>query len=176
MKENDVINLMPIEESTRGIVNDILNEDSEERIKNLVQAFNLNQYKKNAVRILKLETLLDKVSDQILERFNTRQGEFSNSDLMNYMTVVQNSIDRANKSLNKIEEMPVIQINQINVQPDTSPELDRESRAKVDNAIKAIMKRLKLEEQETQPEIIIEEKEETIKDGTTPALLNSEEE
>ena len=74
-----------------------------------------------------------------IERFEKRPGEFSNTDLINYMNTVQNAIDRANKSLNLIDEAPAITLNQVNVNVE-DPVLNRESREKITNAINALLK------------------------------------
>ena len=87
-------------------------ENDIDKVKDLTHLFNLNQAKKNVLRVLKLNSLLDKVSDQMIERFTKQPGAFSNSDLLNYMQVTQSAIDRANKALNLVDETPAIQINQ----------------------------------------------------------------
>lgn len=47
----------------------------------------------------------------MIERFDKRPGEFSNSDLLSYLQVTQAAIDKATKSLNLVEETPLIQVN-----------------------------------------------------------------
>ena len=88
---------------------------------------------------MRLNGLLDKVSDQMIERFEERPGEFSNADLLNYMQVVQASIDRANKSLNLVNEAPAISLNQNNVTVNIIDTFDRESKEKITNAIQGIL-------------------------------------
>ena len=116
--------------------------DDVDKIKDLTHLFNVQNAKKNALRIVKLNGLLDKVSDQAIERFEKRPGEFSNKDLLDYMTVVQNSIDRSTKALN-LEEQPLIQINQntseVNVNLGENS-MNRESREKVLNAVNMLLK------------------------------------
>lgn len=157
LDSEDIINLIPLNKSTTDLAQKIINENNLEKIQDLTHLFNVNQAKKNAIRIIKLNSLLDTVSDQIIERFKRRPGEFSNSDLLNYMNVVQSSIDRASKALNLIDEAPAIQVNQvnINVQQEDSI-LSRDSRDKVTDAIKAILKKINCEDNESQEPIIIE--------------------
>ena len=146
---------------------------------NLTHLFNLNQAKKNVLRILKLNQLLDKVSDQMIERFEKRPGEFSNADLLNYMQVAQSAIDRANKSLNLVDETPAIQINQQNIIMDKEI-LDKDSRDRVTDAVNAILNKINKMKNEEQKEDIIELIEEEKAEDTTnqPAdetkLLNEE--
>ena len=150
LETQDLIDLIPLKSSTNEIAQKIISEDNIDNIQNLTHLFNLNQAKKNVLRIMKLEELLDGVSDQMISRIQNRAGEFSNSDLLNYMNVVQASIDRANKSLNLIDETPAIQLNQVNINVNEDDILSRESRDKVAEAIKAIMSKI------NKPEPVIE--------------------
>lgn len=153
---DDVINMVPLDNSTADIAQKIIAEDNIENVKNLTHLFNLNQSKKNVLRVLKLNNLLDKVQDQMIERFEKKPGEFSNADLLNYMQVAQSAIDRANKSLNLVDETPSITMNQVNVNISEDPVLNRESREKVTEAIAAIMKKLNMKE-EPETEVVIEQ-------------------
>lgn len=142
MDEKDIINMIPLTESTNQLAQQILDENDTKKVQDLTHLFNLNQAKKNVIRVIKLNELLDKVSDQMIERFTKRADEISHSDLLSYMQVVQSSIDRANKSLNLVDETPAIQVNQVNINMPEPELLDRDSRAKVTEAIKAILQRV----------------------------------
>lgn len=161
MNENEVGKLFSIDAKLGDVVNDIVEEDNIENLKKLMQLFNLNQAKKNALRVMKLNSLLDKVQDSMIDRFEKRPGEFSNTDLINYMNTVQSAVDRANKSLTLIDESPIITLNQVNVNVNEDPVLNRESREKITNAINALMK-LNLNNNEDVPpnEVIVEENKE----------------
>lgn len=154
MDDKDLEGLIRLDSDADEIANKIMQETDDSNIKNLTHLFNLNQAKKNALRILKLNSLLDKVSDQMIERFEQRPGEFSNNDLLNYMTVVQSSIDRANKQLNLIDEMPAITLNQVNVSMENM--LDRESRSKITEAVNKILQMASTEEKRIVEDIIVE--------------------
>lgn len=150
-KELDKIN-----KGTEELVTQIVDENDLDKLKNITQLFNVNQAKKNALRIIKLNSLLDSVSDQMMERFEKRAGEFTNKDLLDYMTVVQNAIDRANKSLNLIDETPAISINN-NVNISVEDSFDRQSRAKITEAVQAILARINNEELTNVIEVDFEE-------------------
>lgn len=143
---DDLISVIPLDNQTAKVTNELIEEQDLDKVKNLTKLFNLNQAKRNAIRVMKLNSLLDKVSDQMIERFNKKPGEFSNKELLDYMTVVQSTIDRANKSIELVDQTPAIVINQQNnqVNIDTSPVLDRESRMRVVEAVKGIMNTLNL--------------------------------
>lgn len=176
----DVINLIPLDSKTNELAENILNETDIDKVKDLTHLFNLNQAKKNVLRILKLNSLLDKVSDQMIERFEKRPGEFSNADLLNYMQVTQNAIDRANKALNLVDETPAIQINQVVINDNDT--LDRESRTKIRDAVNAILqksKQLELDKQIDYIEVPVVDTNETVSNNTvepTYNILNEEDE
>jgi hypothetical protein len=113
---------------------------------------------------MKLNQLLDKVSDQMIERFDKTPDNFSNADLLNYMQVTQSAIDRANKSLNLVDETPAIQVNtqiNVNANADGLDLLDRESKGRVAEAIKGILNKIQ-SMNNTDLNDIIEVKEEPI--------------
>ena len=130
--------LVQLEESTKEVVNNIIATDDSDEFKNLIDLFNLNQSKKNALRVAKLNELLDKIEDQAIERFNKNPGQMSNRDLLDYLEAIQDSIDRSNKYIGEAKAEPMIQVNTITVNNDTN-ELDRESREKVIEVVKALI-------------------------------------
>lgn len=138
LDSKDIVDLIPLDKSTNNIAQQIINEENLDKIQNLTHLFNINQAKRNVLRVMKLNSLLDKVSDQMIERFDAKPGEFSNNDLLNYMNVVQSSIDRANKQLNLVDEAPQISLTQVNVNVEENA-LNRESRAKITEAVNKIL-------------------------------------
>lgn len=177
---DDLVNIIPLNKDISDVTQKIIEENDVDRLKNLTSLFNVNQAKKNALRVIKLNSLLDKVSDEMIARFEKHPGEFSNADLLNYLQVTQSAIDRANKSLGLIDEASPIQFNQVNVNVKTD-ELDRESKEKVADAIKAIMNRLgKLPKEEDSTVSLIQDNNEDaiiIDDSNQQSnLLNGEEE
>ena len=132
-----------VDQETNEIAQKILNEDNIDNLKNLTALFNLNQAKKNVIRVLKLSGLHDSVTNNIIERFEKHPGEFSNDELIKYLSVIESSIEKAQKSLGMVETAPTIQFNQQNnvniVVGDDGVELDRESRQRVMDAINQIL-------------------------------------
>lgn len=140
----DAVDVIPLDKKTTVLAQEIIDEEDLDRVKSLTTLFNLNQAKKNVLRIIKLNSLLDKVSNQMIERFEKKPGEFSNGDLLEYLTVTQSAIDRAQKSLDLVDDTPAIQLqqnNQVNINLGDS--LDRESKERVTDAVKAILARIK---------------------------------
>ena len=176
----DLISVIPLDNQTAKVTNELIEEQDLDKVKNLTKLFNLNQAKRNAIRVMKLNSLLDKVSDQMIERFNKKPGEFSNKELLDYMTVVQSTIDRANKSIELVDQTPAIVINQQNnqVNIDNSPVLDRESRMRVVEAVKGIMNTLNLKNVPEQIQEIseFEENEEDFNDNIVHVIEQNNQE
>lgn len=140
--EEKTVQSIPLDTKTQEIADRIIQEEDADKIRDLTHLFNLNQAKKNVLRVMKLNSLLDKVSDTMIDRFEKRPGEFSNKDLLDYMQVTQNQIDRANKSLDIVKDAPAISFNQNNQVNIIADGLDRESKGRVADAIKAILQRV----------------------------------
>lgn len=145
------INTLPLKESTKDIINKIINENDVEKIKDLSKAFNINQVKKNLVRVVKLGNLMDKVEDQAIARIEQRPDEISNKELLDYLQVIQNSIDKSQKSIETIDATPMVQFNnqEINVNMETKA-LDRDSKERV---LEVVQKLVKFTQQPQEPEI-----------------------
>lgn len=139
------LNVQPLDEKTREIAQKIIETEDVDKVKDLTALFNLNSQKRNVMRVMKMNSLLDKVTDQVVERFEKTPHNFSNDDLIKYMQVTENAIERANKNLNLVEETPAIkyqQNNQVNINIGQDIQLDREGRNRVTDAVAAIIKRL----------------------------------
>lgn len=142
MSEELSLSTEGLDAKTHQIAHKIINEDNIDTVKDLTHLFNLNQAKKNVLRVMKLNGLLDTVSDKIIERFEKYPDNFSNDDLIKYMQVTESAIEKANKQLNLVDDTPAIQLqqnNQVNVNIIDS--YDRESKDRVMEAIKSILSR-----------------------------------
>ena len=134
------LDLSPLDERTREIAQSILDEQDVERVKDLTSLFNLNAQKRSVMRVIKMNELLDKVTDQVMERFEKTPHNFSNDDLIKYMQAAEGAIDKANKNLHLVEETPPIQLmqnNQVNINIDSG--LDRDGRERVMEAVRAVL-------------------------------------
>ena len=132
--------LINIDDSTKEVVDDIVNTNDPEEFKDLVSLFNLNQSKKNALRIVKLNELLDKIENTAIDRFNKKPDQMSNQELLDYLKAIENSIDRSQKYVNEVETKPMIQLNQQNnININAGDNLSRESKEKVLEVIKSLL-------------------------------------
>ena len=131
------LNLVPLDTQTRDIAQQILDEQDIDKVKDLTTLFNLNAQKRNVMRVIKMNKLLDEVTDKVMERFEKTPDNFSNDDLIKYMQVTESAIERASKQLNLVDETPPIQLQQntlVNVYFVDS--LDREARERVMNFLR----------------------------------------
>ena len=138
------LDLTQLDEKTQQIAQEIIEEQDIDRVKDLTALFNLNAQKRNVMRVIKMNNLLDKVTDQVIERFDKRPDNFSNDDLIKYMQVTENAIDKANKNLNLVEETPPIQLmqnNQVNI--NIGSDLDRDGRERVLNTVASLIAQMK---------------------------------
>lgn len=133
--------------------NKIMSGDTPESTKDLVSLFNWNMSRKNVARILKLNGLLDNVTDQMALRLEHRADQFSNDDLLDYMKTLQGAVDSSYKQLNQVEETPMI-VHQSNTQINVNllDDFDRDAKARILAAVQAT-----LEASKKQPIEIIEE-------------------
>ena len=118
----------------------VLNAGDPNDLKDLTQLFNFNQAKKNLLRLQKLSILNDDVVSKIERRLSERPDDFSNKDLLDYLQVINNVLDKQSKSQDDVLDKPMItyqQNNQVNV--NIANDLTRESRDKITNLISEIL-------------------------------------
>lgn len=131
--------LSKIDTDSKKLIDDVLNAETTEEIKDVTQMFNLMQAKKNLLRVMQMNNVLDGVTKQMLERIDKRPGDFSNDDLVSYLNSVQNAIDKTNKTVS-IDDLPMISLNQTNnVTVSLGDTFDRDSRSRIEQAIKALL-------------------------------------
>lgn len=138
---------MPLEKAQQQVIQRILEADTKDELKKQFELFNITQGKKNALRIIKLNSLLDGVEDQAIKRFNEKPDQVSNKELLDYMQVVSAQIERSQKYIDVLEEKPMVQINkqknELNISNITiGPQLDRESKNRVKTAVAALLKEI----------------------------------
>ena len=126
-------------EYTEDVVTKLVNSQDADEIKQLTQLFNINQMKKNALRIVKLNGILDKLDNQVEERVTNNPESFSNNDLLNYVNTIQQTVTKSSQSLDGIQQIPTIQINQNNNIVNVETALPRESRQKILDVVQQIL-------------------------------------
>lgn len=142
--KNELIDTTLLDLETKDIVSQAISEKDPKKVKDLTDLFNVSINKKNMVRITKLNDLLDKTTDQAIERFEKQPDQFSNKELIDYMNAVSNISDRAVNNLKAANDAPPIQLNQqnnvsINVGGTNINELTRESRQRILDAVNSVL-------------------------------------
>ena len=136
---------LPLEEAEQQLIAKIIEAPTREDLQHQFDLFNMNQSKKNALRIIKLNNLLAKVEDQAIERFEKRPDQVSHKELLEYMNVVSGQIDRAHKQVDILTATPTInmlnQKNEVNINVG-GQDLDRDSKERVMDAISALLKQV----------------------------------
>ena len=135
-----------LDRKSEELVEKIVDEQDSDKLKDLVGLFNINQSKKNILRADIYSKLLDKISIQMVERLDKKSGEFSNKDLLDYLTAVRTAIDKSDIAPENIN-IPIIQNNtQVNVNIDSG--LSRESKERVIDAVNALLAKAKKEKEQ----------------------------
>jgi hypothetical protein len=156
-----------LKEESKAIIEQIIAETDEQKVRDLTQLFNANQNKKTMARVDKLSDLLDTITEQALTRFTARPDEISNKELFDGLKVVQDLIERGQKQVSGINETPLIQVNQqtneVNIGGSPS-NLNRDSRERVKSAVLSLLSNITTasidatqSSIEVEPEEIIEE-------------------
>ena len=119
----------------KDLIDPILEETDIDNLNDIIKLFNINLKKKNLIRSSKLSEVQDKVVEQIASRIEDRPDNFSNDDLLKYYKTIQDTLNRADSSLDNLE-VPTIQVNQ---QINVSTEFDRDSRKRIIDTVSQIL-------------------------------------
>lgn len=133
-----------LDEEENKIVHQIIEAPTQQELQAQFDLFNMAQSKKNALRIIKLNKLLDKVEDQAIERFEKRPDQVSNKELLDYMQVVSGQIDRSQQQIESLKDKPMILVKneKTEVNVNMTPELDRDAKNRVLNAVAALLQQV----------------------------------
>ena len=132
--------------SEQDILAKILDAPDRDELQKQFELFNINQSKKNALRIVKLNELLANVEDQAIERFKKRPDQVSNKELLEYMNVISGQIDRAQKHIDSISTAPPISLtaNKTDVTINVGADLDSDSKTRVMDAVAMLLSQVKV--------------------------------
>jgi len=123
----------------KSIEQQIIEEEDVDELQDLINLFNLNLKKKDIIRSAKLSELQDSVVDEMSQRVQFSPEEFSNSDLLNYHKIIQDTLSKSDNTLDSID-VPTIQINQqVNINNAENDSFDRESRQRILDVVGTIL-------------------------------------
>ena len=115
----------------------LMNANTKKELEDIVAIFNLDIAKKNLLRSAVYSDVVDKVINEMSTRIEKHPGQFSNKELLEYMTAFQNQLS---KSTIENKDVPTIAIQQ-NIVNVNNPldSFDRESKDRMREALKAIL-------------------------------------
>lgn len=133
-----------VDDQVNDVVNKLLEESDVDKAKEILKLFNMNIAKKNAVRVVKLNGLLDRINEQAIARLESHPDEVSNKDLLGYMSAVQNQLEKSSFNANSLTDLQAIQFNQqnnitINAGESGVQALSKESRDRVLAAVNEVL-------------------------------------
>lgn len=97
-----------LKQNEKEIIANIVNAQTKDELQKQFDLFNLTQSKKNAVRITKITDLMSDVEDEIYRRFHKRPDQISNKDLLEFLQVLSNQVDRSQKNVDSLENKDLI--------------------------------------------------------------------
>lgn len=133
MEENEVT----LASTTEDIVDRIKGETDQAKLKELTDLFIMNQSKKNIIRSATFNDVLDQIAEQMRMRMTHKSDEFSNKDLVDWMKVIQDTVNKTGDTVEQIKQAPSIQVNQVNINSET---LDSDSKQRVMEFIQSVMR------------------------------------
>lgn len=119
------------------LTNQIINETDTSKLNDLTKLFELNRKKKDIARANKLSNLLTMIDDEIVNRVATTPDLIKDQDLVKYMQSAQDAISAGSDAGTQITQININQTNEVNV--NNTPQLSRESRQRVLNAVQEIL-------------------------------------
>ena len=121
------------------LVNQLITTNDSSDIENIINLFNFNMKKKNILRVNTYNNLLDKVIDEVVERFDKHSDEFSNKELLDYLNSIQTFA--YNKQDLTDVQVPSITLNTINMTNNINSfdSIDVDSRKRIQDAIQNII-------------------------------------
>lgn len=149
MEDKLVTATTELKENTLDIAQQIVAETDISKVKDLTQLFNAAHIKKQVLRSLAYDDLLDHIQGQMTARIIERGDQFSNKDLLDYANSVTSHLEKAQKQISGVDDIPIIQFNQQNNTIITET-LDPESQQRVEDAIKSILQRMREPQKENE--------------------------
>ena len=139
------LNTLPLELKEKELIAKIVEAPTRDELQKQFDLFNMNQSKKNALRVVKLNSLLDKVEDQAIARFEKRPDQISNRELLEYINVISGQIDRAQKHFDAVTLAPAktVAAQKTDVTINVGTNLNRDSKERVMDAISALLKQVR---------------------------------
>lgn len=121
------------------LVNQLMVTTDSSDIEEIINLFNFNMKKKNILRVNTYNNLLDRITDEVVNRFENHSDEFSNKELLDYLNSIQSFA--YNKQVSNDVSVPSITLNTINMTNNINniDSIDIDSRKRIQDAIQKII-------------------------------------
>ena len=121
------------------LVNQLMVTTDSSGIEEIINLFNFNMKKKNILRVNTYNNLLDRITDEVVNRFEHHSDEFSNKELLDYLNSIQSFA--YNKQVSNDVSVPSITLNTINMTNNINniDSIDIDSRKRIQDAIQKII-------------------------------------
>lgn len=121
------------------LVNQLMVTTDSSDIEEIINLFNFNMKKKNILRVNTYNNLLDRITDEVVNRFEHHSDEFSNKELLDYLNSIQSFA--YNKQVSNDVSVPSITLNTINMTNNINniDSIDIDSRKRIQDAIQKII-------------------------------------
>ena len=115
----------------------LLKSTDKKEIEDIINLFNMDIIKKNAIRTSVYSDMIDRIIDEMGARIEKYPGQFSNKDLLDYLTAMQNSLTKTQVDSSSVPLIAVQNNNIINFNPLSG--FDRESKDRMRDVLKSIL-------------------------------------
>lgn len=130
-------NDLTLKSSSADLVQAVLEAEDTSELLQVQEMLNANLVRQDMIRKLHLSQVQNNVVNQMSQRMEHRADEVSTKDLLDYYKTIDNSLNK------KTDDVPTIQVTTItNNVENGSVEFNRDSRAKILDAVSAIMSEL----------------------------------
>lgn len=162
-------------------VDAIVEADTRQELEKQLELFNLNQTKKNVLRLARLNGLLDQADEQLLHRLEKRPDQLTTKDILDIMNTVSAQVDRINDFNDRFAEdtkstIKIAQHNTTEVNISMTPDLTRDEKSDVMDAVASLLKQLKQAKKAT-PGVVLypQEPPQELSENPDTIDINSEE-
>lgn len=162
-------------------VDAIVEADTRQELEKQLELFNLNQTKKNVLRLARLNGLLDQADEQLLHRLEKRPDQLTTKDILDIMNTVSAQVDRINDFNDRFAEdtkstIKIAQHNTTEVNIKMTPDLTRDEKSDVMDAVASLLKQLKQAKKAT-PGVVLypQEPPQELSENPDTIDINSEE-
>ena len=84
-----------VKKAENEVVNSLVAANNKQELEKQIELFKINQSKKDALRVVKLDTMKDKVEDEVFRRIEKRPDQISNKELLDFYGAISKQLDDA---------------------------------------------------------------------------------